>query len=97
MTRKILLLACMALPLAACEEFETASGSPSNNFLNPVPESVQAMAAPYQDLSAVRVEPASGCFVYRHVGPVETTFLPLRTRDGRPICTQKPEEEAPAT
>ncbi|MFD2855951.1 hypothetical protein ACFSZS_15885 [Seohaeicola zhoushanensis] len=46
------------------------------------------MAAPGQDLQDVRVFPEDGCYWYRYVGPVETTYLPLRTRDGRPICTR---------
>jgi hypothetical protein len=29
-----------------------------------------------------------GCYWYRHIGPVETTMLPLLTVEGRPICTQ---------
>ena len=92
MKKLVLLLTCGILPLAACEEMDTASSGPADRFMNPVPPAVRDMAAPYQDLGAVRLEPSTGCFVYRHAGPVETTFLPLRTRDGRPICTQKTEE-----
>ncbi len=86
------------LALAGCEEMDAAgSGGPGGRagFMSPVPEAVAQMAAPYQDLTAVRLDPANGCFVYRHAGPVETTMLPLRTQDGRPICTAK--AEAPAT
>jgi hypothetical protein len=32
--------------------------------------------------------PEDGCYWYRYVGPVETTYLPLRTIEGRPICTR---------
>ncbi len=56
-----------------------------------------ALADPKQDLNAVKVDPVDGCLVYRHVGPVETTFLPLRSREGRPICTRPAAEATPAT
>lgn len=95
MKKLVPLLACTLLPLAACEEMDTANGGPSGQFMDPLPEAVAAMADPKQDLNAVRMEPGTGCFVYRYAGPVETTFLPLRTPDGRPICAQKP-EPAPA-
>ena len=39
--------------------------------------------------------PEDGCYWYEHVGPVETTMLPLRTAEGRPICTAT--EDRPAT
>lgn len=50
-----------------------------------------AIAAPYQDLSTVRINPEDGCYEYRHLGPVETTYLPLRTREGNPLCSRPPE------
>lgn len=49
-------------------------------------ERLAAIAAPHQDLQTVRLRPEDGCYWYAHVGPVETTMLPLRTVDGRPIC-----------
>lgn len=54
-----------------------------------VPEAVVALAAPYQDVQSARLRPDDGCYWYRHTGPVETTLLPLRTVDGRPICTAR--------
>ena len=75
--------------LAACATTNTAS---PDGYIAELPEGVLAIVAPYQDLSAVRIDPANGCYVYRHVGVVETTFLPLRTNDGRPICTRAPGE-----
>jgi len=48
---------------------------------------LSTMAAPYQDLGSVELRP-DGCYWYRHVGPVETTMLPLRMVDGRPICAR---------
>jgi hypothetical protein len=51
-----------------------------------LPEEVLAIAAPGQDLSTARLLPEDNCFWYQHRGPVETTLLPLRNRNGRPIC-----------
>ena len=47
------------------------------------------MAAPYQNLQLVRLRPEDGCYWYQHAGQVETTLLPLRTSEGRPICLQR--------
>ena len=58
-------------------------------FLTEVPAEVVAMAAPYQNLQLVRLKPEDGCYWYQHAGPVETTLLPLRTPEGRPICLQR--------
>lgn len=52
-----------------------------------VPEAVIQIAAPYQDLKTARLRPEDGCYWYLHAGPVETTLLPLRTAEGRPICS----------
>ena len=54
-----------------------------------VSEQVRELAAPGQDLSQVRLE-SDGCYWYRYEGPVETTFLPLLTRDDRMICVRAP-------
>jgi hypothetical protein len=50
-------------------------------------EQLMALVAPGQDMSNVRVE-SDGCYWYRYAGPVEITYLPLLTRDGRMICTR---------
>jgi hypothetical protein len=50
---------------------------------------LSAIAAPYQDVQTVQLRPDDGCYWYRHVGPVETTMLPLRTVDSRPICAPR--------
>lgn len=63
-------------------------------FIEELPEGVLAVAAPGQNLQAVRVMPEDGCYWYQWVGPVETTFLPLRTVDGRAICARP---QTPAT
>jgi len=85
--------------LSACVSPVDIGGDPSLRGLGKVPENVRAIAAPYQDLSDVRINKADGCFVYRHKGPVETTYLPLRAAKGQPICTKrdKPAEEPAAT
>ncbi|MBV7380525.1 hypothetical protein [Maritimibacter dapengensis] len=85
MTRPLFLLAALPLTLAACDA--TMAPAPSGTSSTTVPENIAAMAAPYQNLSSARVDEATGCYVYLHRGPVESTYLPLRTADGRPICT----------
>ncbi len=92
MHRSAQLLLGGTLFLAACAT--TGSNQTDEGFVEDLPEAVIALAAPFQDLTTVRLDPASGCYLYRHVGPVETTFLPLLTRDGRPICTRAPEPAA---
>jgi len=94
MSKPVWLIGTAALLLAACDG--TVSGGTSGNFISELPEGVLAIAAPYQDLTSVRINEADGCYEYRHVGPVETTFLPLRATNGRPICSRPPEEAAPA-
>lgn len=93
MNAKVCILGCAAMLLSACEDFQGASGAPGEGFIRELPEEVLAIAATNQDLSAVRINPADGCYVYQYVGPVETTFLPLRTTGGSPICTRT--DEAP--
>lgn len=70
------------LALAACDE--TAVSAPTVT----VSEAVIALAAPFQDLTTAHVRPEDGCYWYTHQGPVESTELPLRTRNGNPICTR---------
>ncbi|TMV10007.1 hypothetical protein FGK63_02795 [Ruegeria sediminis] len=74
--------------VAACSATVPGSGDADAGTLARLPDSVVAIAAPYQDLSEVRIMPDDGCYWYRHTGPVETTYLPLRTVEGRPICTR---------
>jgi hypothetical protein len=71
------------LGLAACV---SATPEGETEELN---EEVRALAAPGQDLSQVRLE-SDGCYWYRYEGRVETTFLPLMTRDDRMICVRTP-------
>lgn len=77
-------MAAALLGLAACAPSPTATNASGN--LVKLPEEVAALAAPHQDLTAVRLNPDDNCFWYQHVGPVENTFLPLRTPAGQPIC-----------
>jgi len=77
------------LILSACatsQATDTSGGEPG--FIQELPEAVIAVAAPYQNLQAVRLLPEDGCYWYLHEGPVESTLLPLRTTKGNPICTR---------
>ena len=76
----LILIAGCAIPI---ETVDVQTGT-----VGALPDSVRAIAAPYQDLASARVRPEDGCYWYRHEGPVETTLLPLRTVDGRGICTR---------
>lgn len=87
MTKKLSATVGLVLIAAGCTD---VGSSGLNGTLAVVPEQVLAIAAPYQDLNAVRFGPDDNCYWYRHAGPVETTWLPLRTVNGNPICT-KPE------
>jgi len=77
------------LILGACATSQsTSTRGGGSGFIEELPESVAAIAAPYQNLQAVRLSPEDGCYWYLHDGPVESTMLPLRTTKGNPICTQ---------
>lgn len=91
MKKKFFLSVGVLTLLSACVGVQSSNSSPSDGFIKELPEGVLSIVAPYQDLSAVRIDPIDGCFVYRHNGPVETTFLPLRSVNGRPICTRSAE------
>jgi len=73
---------------AACAPTTVPDDAGGSRIVSDLPEAVIAAAAPFQDLTTVELRPGDGCYWYRHTGPVETTFLPLRTREGRPICTR---------
>ncbi|TDT72697.1 hypothetical protein BDE40_3549 [Litoreibacter halocynthiae] len=80
-----------ALLLASCGGIQSGGSEQSNPFIAELPEGVLEIVAPFQDLKAVQINPLDGCYEYRHIGKVETTFLPLRAKNGRPICTRFPE------
>lgn len=58
----------------------------ADGVLRSLPEALLDIAAPYQNLEKVRLDPADNCFWYLHDGPVEQTWIPLRTSAGNPIC-----------
>lgn len=80
------LAVCAALLTSACAEIGTNSATSQGQVEN-VPDSVLAIAAPYQNLNDIRIDPVDGCYTWRHDGPVESTYLPLRTNEGNPICS----------
>lgn len=94
MKARVWFLGCTVLLLAACDDIQGAGTAPGEGFIKVLPEEVLAIASPNQDLTAVRIDPSDGCYVYRYVGPVETTFLPLRTTSGSPICTRSDAADA---
>lgn len=59
--------------------------SPEQQMLN----SAIAMAGPNQNAQTARLNATDNCYWYQHIGPVETTELPLLTATGRPICGPK--------
>ncbi len=84
--------AALFLFLGACAAtgpIETSLDSPG--FIEELPEQVLAVVGPNQNLRTVRVLPDDGCYWYEWSGPVETTYLPLNTTEGRQICTRPPE------
>lgn len=89
-----LLIPVLLMGLAACDP--AAFAPPGTAAPSSVPEGVRAMAAPGQNVDTARVLPEDNCYWYEHAGPVETTLLPLRSVEGRPICTAAAFETAPA-
>lgn len=85
MQKRTLTFAALGLLLAACAPMPPEPDPALEPQGPDLPEGVISMAAPGQDLSTARIM-ADGCYWYDHVGPVETTPLPLKTVDGRPIC-----------
>lgn len=54
-----------------------------------LPADVAATVAAGQDTKDIRVDARDGCLMYRHKGPVETTYIPLRNNKGRAICIKR--------
>jgi hypothetical protein len=79
--------AALVLPLLIAGCVSTGSGGNGQTELPPLPERVLAVAAPWQNVATARLMPEDNCYWYEHQGPVETTLLPLRTAEGRPICS----------
>lgn len=80
---KVLSGGAAALVLAGCA---TTAAVDADGAFTELPEPLMALAAPYQNLNKVRLDPSDNCFWYLHNGPVEATWLPLRTPQGNPIC-----------
>nr|WP_235963019.1 hypothetical protein [Ruegeria haliotis] len=73
---------------AGCSEQLSGAGNAANRIGN-LPESVQALAAPGQNLATARLLPQDNCYWYEYSGPVETTLIPLRATNGGPICVAR--------
>ncbi|MBN8293725.1 hypothetical protein JI664_17270 [Rhodobacter sp. NTK016B] len=80
-------LLVLSIALAGCVSTTAPDPTNESQFLPELPEGIMNVVGPNQDLTAVRIMPSDGCYWYRHTNVVETTFVPLRTRDGRMICT----------
>ena len=85
------LIALALFGASACAPPPGIDGVP---FFDPLPEGVANLADPTQDLTQVILRTDDNCFWYNYAGPVETTLLPLRAKNGRPICAPKPETPA---
>ena len=83
------MLLSATLMLGACSISLVGESQTTDPRIGELPESVASIADPNQDLLSARLRPEDGCYWYRYAGPVETTLLPLRTVDGRPICAQR--------
>ena len=83
MSPKIVILIAGALALKGCA---TTPPLDADGAYRELPEPLLALAAPYQNLSKVRLDQIDNCFWYLHDGAVEQTWLPLRTANGNPIC-----------
>lgn len=93
---RIVSAALSALVLGACVT-TTSEGIEGRTLTrDELPEGLVASAAPNQNLDTVIIQPEDGCYWYRYTGPVETTFLPLRAKNGQPICARPPEVVSPS-
>lgn len=79
----------MRRPLVLLIFATVASCAPTGEYLRKLPEEVVAIAAPNQNLQAVKLLEDDGCYWYEHDGPVETTLLPLVSKGGQHICIQR--------
>ena len=89
MKKSVVIVGLAAMTLAACEPYETTGAAQTTMTVARVPAGVLEIADPSQDLSNVQIDRETGCYVYVYKGIVETTLLPLRTKDGNPICARK--------
>ncbi len=84
--RSLTAASLLFLTAACAAPMTNSDGSPA--FLEELPEGLAEIAAPGQNLQRVLILPEDACYWYEHVGPVETTLLPLRAQSGRPVCSQ---------
>lgn len=94
MNVKVWIAGCAAMLVTACADTQNTSVGPDAAFFKELPEGVRSLVGAGQDLTAVKIDPTDGCYVYRYKGPVETTFLPLRTTTGSPICSRAAKDAA---
>lgn len=80
--------AVILLGVSACAQ----SNIQDDGFLREVPDAIVAQAGPNQNLARVALLETDGCLWYEHVGPVETTLLPLLSKGGRHMCTAREDE-----
>ncbi|MBF9032515.1 hypothetical protein HKCCE3408_19120 [Rhodobacterales bacterium HKCCE3408] len=76
----------LVVPAALLALSGCVTTTPEGEFAE-VSDEVRQIAAPGQNLSAVRLQD-DGCYWWLYEGPVETTYIPLETREGRLICTR---------
>ncbi|RYH08566.1 hypothetical protein [Tropicimonas sp. IMCC6043] len=96
-TARIVAATTMALLLGACNMAVPSEGMEGRTLsADELPEGLIANAAPNQNLDTVIIQPENGCYWYQYRGPVETTYLPLRAKNGQPICARAPETFSPS-
>lgn len=76
--------------LGACEVVPTEPVPQLPSPQEQIMTQLVAMAAPNQNVQAARLNPVDNCYWVPYVGPVETTELPLLSRQGGPICAPAP-------
>ena len=90
MKNLVILAGVAAFGLSGCvTPSGVANMDPNLKTRATLPPEVADNVAPGQDTSDIRVDARDGCLMYRHTGPVETTYIPLRTKQGRPICIKQ--------
>lgn len=90
MKNLVLLVGVAAFGLSGCvAPSGVANMDPNLKTRATLPPEVAETVAPGQDTSDIRVDARDGCLMYRHTGPVETTYIPLRNKKGRAICIKQ--------
>ncbi|SPF78547.1 hypothetical protein ALP8811_02474 [Aliiroseovarius pelagivivens] len=90
MKNLVILAGVAAFGLSGCvTPSGVANMDPNLKTQATLPPEVAATVAPGQDTSDIRIDARDGCLMYRHNGPVETTYIPLRNKKGRAICIKR--------